>query len=122
MATSMPEGYHTITPRIFAKDADGLGAFLKFVFGAGGEFRRDAPSEIRIGDSVVMVSGAEQRAPMPACLYVYVYVEDVHATERRALESGAESLEDPRDTPYGDRRAMIRDSWDNIWQIATRKS
>jgi uncharacterized glyoxalase superfamily protein PhnB len=120
MATSMPEGYHTITPRIFAKDADGLGAFLKFVFGAGGEFRRDAPSEIRIGDSVVMVSGAEQRAPMPACLYVYV--DDVDATYRRAIDAGAKSLEEPREVPYGDRRGMVKDSWDTIWQIATRKS
>ena len=54
---------------------------------------------------------------MPACLYVYV--DDTDATFARAIASGATSLEDPRDTPYGDRRAMVRDPWDNIWQIAT---
>jgi PhnB protein len=28
-------------------------------------------------------------------------------------------LEDPRDMPYGDRRAMIGDPSGNTWQIAT---
>jgi uncharacterized glyoxalase superfamily protein PhnB len=120
MPARAPEGYHTITPRIFANDAPGLVGFLRRVFGAEGEFQAQAPAEIRIGDSLIMVSGTGQRAAMPACLYLYV--DDADATYQRAIEAGAESLEDPRDTPYGDRRAMIRDSWDNIWQIATRKS
>ena len=49
----------------------------------------------------------------------HVYVEDTDATWRRALESGATSLEAPREMPYGDRRAMVRDRWGNTWQIAT---
>ena len=28
-------------------------------------------------------------------------------------------MEEPRNLPYGDRRAMIKDRWGNIWQIAT---
>ena len=36
----------------------------------------------------------------------------------RAIAAGAVSLEDPRDTPYGDRRAMVRDPFGNLWQIA----
>jgi len=99
-------------------DARGLVDFLKRTFGATGEFRTRGPSEITIGDSLIMVSGTEQREPMPACLYVYV--DDVEATYRRALEGGATSLEAPRDVPYGDRRGMVRDAWANIWQIATR--
>jgi len=54
---------------------------------------------------------------MPTCLYVYV--DDTDATYARAIAFGATSLEDPRDTPYGDRRAMVRDPCDNLWQIAT---
>ena len=38
---------------------------------------------------------------------------------RRALQAGARSLEEPSDTPYGDRRGMIKDEWGNTWQIAT---
>lgn len=119
MLARLPDGYHTITPRIFANDAPGLIAFLHSVFGATGSLEGGRPAEIRIGDSLIIISGTEQRAATPACLYAYV--EDADATYRRAIDAGAESLEDPRDTPYGDRRAMIRDSWNNIWQIATRK-
>jgi PhnB protein len=67
----------------------------------------------------VMVSGEGQRESMPA--FLYVYVEDVDATHRRAIAARATSLEEPTDLPYGDRRAMVRDAWGNTWQIATRK-
>lgn len=77
------------------------------------------PSEIRIGDSLIMLIGAGLRDTMPA--FVYVYVDDVDATYQRALEAGASSLEEPLDMPYGDRREMVRDTWGNIWQIATHK-
>ena len=113
-----PPGYHTITPRIFAADAEGFLAFLRDVFGATGEQTSSAPAEMRIGDSLLIVSGTEYRPAMPACLYVYV--DDADDTHRRAVEAGAESLEEPKDVPYGDRRAMVKDPWNNIWQIATR--
>jgi uncharacterized glyoxalase superfamily protein PhnB len=35
------------------------------------------------------------------------------------LKAGAESLEEPQDMPYGDRRGMVKDPGGNIWQIAT---
>ena len=66
---------------------------------------------------MLMISAALDREPMPA--FLYVYVEDTDSTYRRALESGATSLESPRDLSYGDRRAMVRDAWGNTWQIAT---
>ena len=34
------------------------------------------------------------------------------------LPCGAVSLEAPLDTAYGDRRAMVRDPFGNVWQIA----
>ena len=72
---------------------------------------------VRIGDSIVMVSGAGPREPMPA--FLYVYVDDVDQTYQRALQAGAVALEEPRDVPYGDRRAMVKDPCGNDWQIAT---
>lgn len=119
MTTSTPEGWHTVTPRIVALDVEELVGFLKHVFGATGDVRAEMPSEMRIGDSLIMVSSAEHRDPMPA--FLYVYVDDVDATYQLALEAGASSLEEPRAVPYGDRRGMVRDPWANIWQIATRK-
>jgi uncharacterized glyoxalase superfamily protein PhnB len=113
-----PEGWHTVTPRIVARDAKQLVAFLRKVFGATGECRPDVPAEVRIGDSLVMVSEAGVRSPMPA--FLYVYVPDTDVTYRRALKAGARTLEPPSDMPYGDRRCMVEDKWGNTWQIATR--
>jgi uncharacterized glyoxalase superfamily protein PhnB len=118
MSDFKPYGWHTVTPRVFTDDVAGLARFLKTVFGAQGELRSGAPTEMWIGDSIVMISdGGGVRAPMPA--YLYVYVADADETYRRAIAAGAESIEPPTDMPYGDRRATVRDTWANIWQIAT---
>ncbi len=118
MSASAPPGWHTITPRIVVTEVEELVEFLRFTFGAEGEFRAAMPSEIKIGDSLIMVSGAGVRDTGTA--FLYVYVDDADATYQRALECGATSLEEPRDLPYGDRRGMVRDPWNNVWQIATR--
>ena len=112
-----PKGWYTVTPRIVVHDAEQLVGFLRRVFGATGDYRPDLPSVIKIGDSLVMVSNAGIRDPMPA--FLYVYVADTDTTYRRALQAGASSLEEPSDMPYGDRRGMVSDEWGNTWQIAT---
>jgi PhnB protein len=117
MTKSIPAGWHSVTPRLVVHDVARLVEFLKQAFGATGEFRADIPCEMRIGDSLVMVSEVGVRDAMPA--FLYFYVDDVDATYQRALEAGAESLEEPQDMPYGDRRCMVKDPAGNIWQIAT---
>jgi uncharacterized glyoxalase superfamily protein PhnB len=101
-------------------DAAEAVAFLRAVFDARGELPWGAPAEVRIGDSLVMVSGAGVREVFPAMLYVYV--EDAAATYARALAAGAEGIEEPLDTPYGDRRAMFRDPFGNVFQVANRNT
>jgi uncharacterized glyoxalase superfamily protein PhnB len=93
--------------------------FLRRVFEATGSYTTDRPSVITIGDSMIMISEAGMREVAPA--FLYVYVKDVDATYQRALEANAHSTEEPTDTPYGDRRCMVEDSWGNIWQIATHR-
>ncbi len=115
----LPDGWHSVTPRIVADDTAGLVEFLRRAFGATGELRADRPTVMRIGDSVIMVSSVGPREAMPA--FLYVYVDDADITHRRALEAGARSIEEPSDTPYGDRRGMVEDRWGNVWQIATFK-
>ena len=117
MTMNLPTGFHSVTPRIVCRNPADLVAFLKRVFDGRGEFVAAAPSQIRIGDSIVMVSGAGSRQPFSSLLYVYV--DDVDATYERALSAGAMSIEEPSDLPYGDRRAMVRDPFGNEWQIAT---
>lgn len=120
MTKFQPDGWHTVTPRIFVQDPERLIAFIKYVFHAHGEVHPGRPAEIRIGDSVVMVSdGSGLREPTPA--FLYVYVEDADATFRRAIAANAVSVEEPADMPYGDRRATVKDEWGNTWQIATHK-
>jgi PhnB protein len=119
MGKSTPEGWHSVTPRLVADDPGKLVRFLKDAFEASGDFTAASPSVMRIGDSIVMVSGIGPRKPMPA--FLYVYVDDIDATYRRALEAGAVSLEEPADMPYGDRRAMVKDPCGNDWQIATHR-
>ena len=120
MAKSItPAGWHTVTPRIVVEDAAGLVTFLKSVFEATGEFSPTAPAQVKVGDSLIMVSGAGSREVFPG--FLYVYVADVDETYRKAVAAGATSLEAAWETPYGDRRAMVRDPWGNVWQVATHK-
>lgn len=117
MTNGIPEGFHSVTPRLVAHDPAGLVRFLKLAFGATGEFQADSPAQLRIGDSIVMISGVGPREAMPSLLHLYV--EDAEATYRAAVEAGAESLEEPHIVPYGDLRGMVKDPAGNIWQIAT---
>jgi PhnB protein len=119
MTRSIPEGWHSITPRLVVDDPATMVTFLKHAFDASGDYRTDSPSQVRIGDSMVMVSGVGPRPPTAA--FLYLYVDDVDSTYRRALDAGAVSLEEPEDLPYGDRRAMVKDPCGNDWQIATHK-
>jgi uncharacterized glyoxalase superfamily protein PhnB len=120
MIKFQPDGWHTVTPRIVVQDPANLITFIKHVFNGQGEFRPGPPAEIKIGDSLLMISdggGVRERAPA----FLYVYVEDTDATYRRAMEANAISIEAPADMPYGDRRATVKDKWGNTWQIATHK-
>ena len=115
---AVPSGYHSLTPRIFVDDVAKTGAFLKSTFDAVGDIEAERPSELRIGDSVLMISSTAEREAFAA--FLYVYVDDADATYERAVAAGATTLEAPQDTPYGDRRAMVSDPDGNIFQIAHR--
>src|SRR6185503_10666250 len=97
MAETTPEGWHSITPRLVVREPARLVEFLKQAFGASGELRTDMPSLIRIGDSIVMISGVGPRDEMPA--FLYLYLDDIDAAFQRALTAGDVSLEEPQDLP-----------------------
>jgi PhnB protein len=103
---------------MFVRDVAAEVQFLRAVFGAAGDIHSGRPAEIRIGDSLVMVAPADERDLFPA--FLYVYVENADSAYQRALDAGAVSMEEPLDTPYGDRRAMVRDPSGNVLQIAHR--
>lgn len=111
------EGRHTVTPRLVTADVAGLVGFIRRVFDAEGDLQAGRPTDLRLGDSIIMVSdGGGLRPSMPG--FLYVYVADTDATYRLAIEAGAEVIDAPDDMPWGDRRATVADRWGNIWQIA----
>jgi PhnB protein len=122
----VPEGYHSVTPYLITKDADGVIAFLKQTVDATVKMEMRAPdgkvghAEILIGDSHIMISDAnELHPPMPSM--IYIYVANVDDNYKRALAAGAESLREPTDEFYGDRSCGVKDKSGNQWWIATHQ-
>ncbi|MES2055248.1 MAG: VOC family protein [Pseudomonadota bacterium] len=113
-----PEGRHSVTPRLITPDVAELVDFMRAVFDAQGDYVPERPAELRIGDSIIMVSdGGGIRPSMPG--FFYLYVPDTDATFQAAISAGAVAIELPGDMPWGDRRATVADRWGNLWQIAT---
>jgi len=118
--SNAPVGYHSVTPRIVVDDVDAAVTFLRDCFDGTGDVVDGRPAEIRIGDSLILVSDTSERAAFPALLYVYVGNADV--TYQRGLAAGATSVEEPRDVPWGDRRGILRDRQGNVFQIAHQRT
>jgi PhnB protein len=120
-----PTGYTTVSPYLIV---DGAARTIKFgtrVFGATeirrfpDEHGRLMHSEVRIGDTVVMIAdGAEGWQPIPA--HVHVYVEDVDATFWLALEAGATVVQEPVKKGDEDKRGGVKDAGGTTWWIATK--
>ena len=109
-----------MTPRLFVDDVAAQVEFLRVVFDATGDVHLGRPVDVRVGDSIIMVSSTDGRAAFTG--FLYVYVDDADEAFRRAVDAGAAVLEVPVDTPYGDRRAMVRDPFGNVFQIAHRST
>ncbi len=124
-STFQPEGYGAVSPYLIVDGADRTIRFLEVALG-GVELRRfsDAKgrvrhAEVRIGDGVIML--AEQAEGWPSvAAHVHVYVPDVDAAYRQALEVGAESVQEPSQQGDEDRRSGVRDAGGTTWWLATR--
>ena len=122
----IPDGYHSVTPFLIVPGAAKLLDFLKQAFEAQELHRMPRPdgtimhAEVRIGDSLVMM-GEPMGDSQPMFGSLYLYVHDVDAVYKRALQAGATSTSEPADQFYGDRSAGIKDPVGNQWWIATHK-
>jgi PhnB protein len=113
---------HAVTPYLTVHQPAELIDFVTQAFGALEHFRATGPAggmhaEVSIGDSVVMIGGAEHIEPMPTA--IHLYVPDVDEAYERALEAGAKSLMPVVDQPYGERSGGVEDVHGNRWYIAT---
>ena len=125
---AIPEGYHTITPYFSVHGAASLIEFLQNAFDAQVSERLATPdgtvmhAQVKVGDSVVMIAEAPKDGSaklMPAMLYMYV--TDVDAVYKKAVEAGGKSIMAPVDQFYGDRSGAVEDMAGNQWWIATHK-
>src|SRR5919204_1984775 len=133
MATKpIPEGYNTVTPYLAVDDAAAAIEYYKRVFGAKERVRMEAPggkighAELELGDSLLMLSDAfPQSTTRPpkelggTSASVFLYVEDVDAVVKRAVESGAEITMEVADQFWGDRFCSVTDPFGPAWGIAT---
>jgi PhnB protein len=128
----IPEGYHSITPYLFIKGAAAAIEFYKKVFGATERMRMPGPdgrimhAELKIGDSVVMLSdeNPQMGALSPQTIGgtgsgVNVYVADVDAATAKAVDLGAQLVRPVKDQFYGDRSGSIIDPFGHLWSVAT---
>ena len=124
MPSFKPEGYPSISPYLIVKGAAGTIEFLQRVFDAR-EIRRFADdegrvmhAEVRLDDSVLMIADGNE-AWTPIGSHVHVYVPDVDATYRKALEAGAESVQEPVRKDDPDKRGGVKDAGGTTWWIST---
>jgi PhnB protein len=85
-----------------------------------------AHAEIEIGDSLVIVSDPfpQSTVKSPRSLggtsaSIFLYVEDVDAVVKQAVDAGAEIVMKPQDQFWGDRFGTITDPFGHTWSVAT---
>jgi PhnB protein len=131
----VPDGHHTVTPYLTLQGAAEAIDFYKRAFGAHEEGRMTTPdgksvihAEIRIGDSMVMLSDEfPQMGPRsPQALggttaSIFLYVPDVDAAFKRAVDAGAKAVMTPADMFWGDRFGKLVDPFGHHWAMATHK-
>ncbi|MGH7725006.1 MAG: VOC family protein [Candidatus Eiseniibacteriota bacterium] len=122
----VPPGMHAVSPYLIVKVAAKQIDFLKHVFGAEETFRHADPegtvwhAELKIGDSIVEVADSSEKwGVLNSALHVYV--PDVDAAYKRAIDAGATSAYPVKDMFYGERSGGVKDPFGNTWYIATFK-
>lgn len=119
----IPAGHNQVSPYLITVNAPKVIEFLKATFGAQELFRMMkgdviGHAEVKIGDSVVMLSGASPNHP-GGTAFIHVYDRDVDAAYARALKAGGETVNAPETFFYGDRSAGVKDAGGNTWWIST---
>ena len=133
-ASPIPLGFHTVTPYLIVDGAKEALEFYKKAFGAKEVQRMEISeekighSEIRIGDSPVMVADAcggsiyqDPKSFKGTPVMMHLYVENVDFWVDRACHAGATVIKPVEDQFYGDRAGMVKDPFGHIWYIATHK-
>jgi PhnB protein len=131
----IPEGYHTVTQYLCVRGAAAAIAFYKRAFGAEEIMRMDMPgglighAELQIGSSRIML--ADEMPEMPDTVTrspqtlggttagFMIYIPDVDARFKQAVDAGAQVKRPVTNQFYGDRSATIQDPFGHVWTLST---
>ncbi|MEX2231068.1 MAG: VOC family protein [Cyclobacteriaceae bacterium] len=109
---AVPEGFQTATPYLVADNAAKLIEFIKNAFDGKVSFisNRDdnkiMHATVTIGTSTIMISDTmEGMEPHTAMLYLYL--EDADGVFKKAVDSKATSVQEPKTEFYGDRAGAV---------------
>ena len=124
MPKAVRAGFQNVVPFLSVRGAARLVEFLTAAFNAQETFRAKTHSEVRIGDSMVMIGDVGERTPTTGQLFMYV--DDADALYQRAIQAGATSLMEPCERPWGEdeellRAAAVKDPSGNSWFLAGLK-
>lgn len=121
-----PENYNSLSPYLIVNGAQRLADLLKTVFNATElrKYNREDGSvmhmEVLIDDSVVMISDATADYPGQKTM-LHLYVPDVMATFKLAIENGCELIEEPvNKNGDPDKRGSFYDFAGNYWAVSTQ--
>jgi PhnB protein len=133
-AKPIPDGYHTVTPYLYLRNATAALDYYKRAFGAVETFRMPTPAgkighaEMRIGNSMVMLADEmpEMGAKSPETIggngsSICLYVEDVDKVFKQAIAAGGKEIRPVQDQFYGDRSGTLADPYGHVWTVATHK-
>jgi len=121
-----PENFNSLSPYLIVDGAQRLANLLKTVFN-GKELRKYSREdgsimhmEVLIDDSVVMISDATADYPGQKTM-LHLYVPDVMATFKLAIENGCELIEEPvNKNGDPDKRGSFYDFAGNYWAVSTQ--
>jgi PhnB protein len=122
-----PENYSTVSPYLVVNGANATIAFLKRAFGATVQARHVDTSglvrhsEVCISECVVMISDPVPPDWPSTAAHVHLFVRDVDAAYRRALEAGATPVQAPVQKPDDkDKQGGVKDDGGTTWWISGR--
>lgn len=127
-AKPIPEGYHSLTPQLSVENASAAIEFYEKAFGA--EVRERAPdptgkkiwhAALRIGSSLFFVNDVfPEMGGTKSDTSLWLYVADVDASFKRAVDAGGKPTMQVMDMFWGDRMGAIVDPYGQKWNIVTR--
>jgi PhnB protein len=130
----VPDDFRCVTPYLIVRGAKKAIEFYKKAFGAVETMRMDMPGD-RLGHAEIRIDGApvmladefpEMQIVGPETLggagvSMLIYVKDVDAAAKRAVDAGATIIKPVQDQFYGDRSGTLQDPFGHKWTLASRK-